>query len=93
MINKIIRNNRNRIENKKPDIRMGIIASVLAGMCYGLYSAFISVGMNREIWSEWKGINTLLSEFVIIYIVGVLGATLNDLISAVYYYNSSYEII
>ena len=35
----------------KLDLRFGIAISVLAGMCYGLYSAFISLAMNRGIWS------------------------------------------
>ena len=68
----------------KLDLRFGIAISVLAGMCYGLYSAFISLAMNRGIWSEWKGAGTVLSKFAVIYIVGALGTALNDSISAIW---------
>jgi len=68
----------------KLDLRFGIAISVLAGMCYGLYSAFISLAMNRGIWSEWKGADTVLSKFAVIYIVGALGTALNDSISAIW---------
>lgn len=62
----------------------GIIFSVLAGMCYGIYSAFISVAMNSGIWKNWRGTDTELSKFAAIYITGVLGTALNDTVSALW---------
>ena len=62
----------------------GIMISILAGMCYGIYSAFISIAMNKGIWSEWKVSGVEISKFAAIYITGVLGTALNDTVSAVW---------
>ncbi|MCL2699163.1 MAG: hypothetical protein FWE68_02530 [Defluviitaleaceae bacterium] len=65
--------------------RKGITLAILSGMCYGLYSAFVTLGMSRGIWDDWYGDNTMgLSVFVITYVLGALGAALNDTISAVW---------
>jgi drug/metabolite transporter (DMT)-like permease len=63
----------------------GIIIGVLSGVTYGLYSAFVTVGMGRGVWVDWYGANTTgLSVFTITYILGVLGSGINDTMSAIW---------
>lgn len=65
--------------------KKGITVAILSGMCYGLYSAFITLGMSNGIWADWYGVNTAaLSAFVITYMLGALGSALNDTISAIW---------
>lgn len=65
--------------------KKGITVAILSGMCYGLYTAFLTLGMSRGVWEDWYGINTAaLSAFVITYMIGALGSALNDTISAVW---------
>ncbi|HVI41430.1 MAG TPA: hypothetical protein VM577_12320 [Anaerovoracaceae bacterium] len=65
--------------------KKGITVAILSGMCYGLYSAFITLGMSNGIWADWYGVNTAaLSAFVITYMLGALGSALNDTISALW---------
>lgn len=63
----------------------GIIIAVLSGMCYGLFSAFLTLGMDRGIWTDWYGDNTAgLSVFVITYVLASLGSAINDTCSAIW---------
>lgn len=65
--------------------KKGITVAILSGMCYGLYSAFLTLGMSQGIWADWYGINTAaLSAFVITYMLGALGSAINDTISAIW---------
>jgi len=65
--------------------RKGIIIAVLSGMCYGLYTAFITLGMSKGVWDDWYGDNeAALSLFVITYVLASLGAAVNDTMSAIW---------
>ncbi|MEG6522935.1 hypothetical protein [Desulfotomaculum sp. 1211_IL3151] len=65
--------------------KKGVIVGILSGMCYGLYSAFLTLGMANGVWADWYGANTVaLSAFVITYMLGSLGSALNDTISALW---------
>lgn len=65
--------------------KKGLIVGILSGMCYGLYSAFLTLGMANGVWADWYGPNTAaLSAFVITYMLGSLGSALNDTISALW---------
>ncbi|AQS57710.1 hypothetical protein [Desulforamulus ferrireducens] len=65
--------------------KKGLIVAVLSGMFYGLYSAFLTLGMSNGVWGDWYGENTAaLSAFVITYMLGALGSALNDTISALW---------
>jgi len=65
--------------------KKGVTVAILSGMCYGLYSAFITLGMSNGVWADWYGVNTAaLSAFVITYMLGALGSALNDTLSAVW---------
>lgn len=62
----------------------GITVAALSGMAYGLYSAFITYAMGEGVWADWYGEGTILSVFVVVYVLGVLGSGINDTISAVW---------
>ncbi len=65
--------------------KKGVTVAILSGMCYGLYSAFLTLGMSNGVWVDWYGANTAaLSAFVITYMLGALGSAINDTISAVW---------
>lgn len=65
--------------------KKGLTVAILSGMCYGLYSAFVTVAMGKGVWADWYGANTAgLSAFTVIYLLGALGAAINDTMSAVW---------
>lgn len=64
--------------------RKGLTVAIISGMCYGLYSAFVTVAMGKGVWSEWFGGKTNLSLFATVYIIGALGSALNDSMSAIW---------
>lgn len=65
--------------------KKGLTVAILSGMCYGLYSAFLTLGMSKGVWADWYGANTAaLSAFVITYMLGALGSAINDTISAIW---------
>lgn len=65
--------------------KKGIFVAILSGICYGLYSAFITLGMSNGVWADWYGANTAaLSAFVITYMLGAIGSAINDTISAIW---------
>lgn len=65
-------------------LKKGIFVAVLSGMAYGLYTAFLTLGMSKGVWGEWYGPKTVLSAFVITYLLGSLGSAINDSISALW---------
>lgn len=64
--------------------KKGVCVAILSGICYGLYSAFLTLGMASGIWVEWGSPNAALSAFVVTYMLGALGSALNDTISAIW---------
>lgn len=65
--------------------KKGVIIAVFSGMCYGLYTAFMTLGMTKGVWADWYGNNSvLLSAFVVTYMLGALGSAVNDSMSAVW---------
>lgn len=69
--------------------KKGITVAILSGMCYGLYSAFMTLGMAKGVWANnlYAGATvggTVLSSFVMIYMLGALGSALNDTISGIW---------
>ena len=59
----------------------GITIAVLSGMCYGLYSAFITRGMGTGVWGDWYGVH---ETGIMIVLLGALGSAVNDSVSAVW---------
>ncbi|GAB2465141.1 DMT family transporter [Xylanimonas ulmi] len=61
----------------------GITVAVVSGVFYGLYSAFISLAMATGGWSDWAA-GAAVSAFAAVYLLGILAAGLNDLLSGVW---------
>ena len=62
--------------------RKGVLIGGMSGLLYGVYSAFLTLGMARGVWADWYGANTAgLSTFVITYMLCALGSSINDTIS------------
>lgn len=65
--------------------KKGIMIGLLSGVTYGLYSALLTFGMTKGVWSDWYGPNTAgLSAFAIAYLLGALGSAVNDICSAIW---------
>lgn len=65
--------------------KKGLRVAISSGICYGLYSAFLTLGMARGIWAEWYGKGTaLFSAFVLTYVLSALGSAINDTIGGIW---------
>ena len=65
--------------------KKGISLALFSGLTYGLYTAFLTMGMTKGVWGDWYGINSAgLSAFVIAYLLAALGNAINDTCSAVW---------
>ena len=53
--------------------RNGIAVAIISGVCYGLFTAFLNLGMGRGVWAGWT--TDVLSVFTVTYIIGALGST------------------
>ena len=66
-------------------MKRGIIFAIMSGVCYGLYTAFLTLGMARGIWiADWYSDAPSLSIFAVTYIVAALGSAVNDTISGIW---------
>ena len=59
----------------------GITIAVLSGMCYGVYSAFVTKGMGMGAWEGWYMTH---EAGIMILLLGALGSAVNDSVSAVW---------
>lgn len=65
--------------------RKGLVVAILSGMCYGLYSAFMTLGMASGVWVAWMDpATTVLSVFVVTYLLSAMGSAINDTMSALW---------
>ncbi|GAA0790161.1 hypothetical protein [Hathewaya limosa] len=65
--------------------KKGISLALFSGLAYGLYTAFLTMGMTKGVWGDWYGKNTAgLSAFVVAYLLAALGNAINDTCSAVW---------
>lgn len=72
-------------ELEKQFYKRGVLIALFSGLSYGLYSAFMTMGMTKGAWADWYGPNSAgLSVFVITYLLGALGSAVNDTCSAVW---------
>lgn len=69
---------------KSSFFKKGILIALTSGILYGLYSAFLTLGMSKGVWINWNAPEGNLSSFAIVFILGTLGAGLNDLFSAIF---------
>ena len=67
----------------------GVAFAVASGICYGLYTAFLTLGETQGVWGAWfageawNG-NAPLSAFAITFTLAALAAGLNDLFSGLW---------
>lgn len=65
--------------------KKGIGLALFSGLAYGLYTAFLTMGMAKGVWADWYGVNTAgLSAFVIAYLLAAIGNAINDTCSAIW---------
>lgn len=70
---------------KSSFFKKGVSIALFSGLTYGMYTAFLTMGMKKGVWADWYGDNKAgLSAFVIAYVVAALGNALNDTCSAIW---------
>lgn len=74
-------------EHKKKYLVRGLAFATASGICYGLYTAFLTLAQTQGVWGEWlsggewgSG-NPALSGFTATFALAALAAALNDLFS------------
>ncbi len=79
-----------RRERKRRYFARGIAFAVASGICYGLYTGFLTLAQTQGVWGEWfagsswgNG-NPALGAFTINFALAALAAGINDLASAVW---------
>ena len=74
-----------KAELKNGFLKKGIKIALFSGVTYGTYTACLTLGMTKGVWSDWYGENTAgLSAFVIVYLLAALGNAINDTSSAIW---------
>lgn len=79
-----------REERRRKYFTRGIAFAVASGICYGLYTGFLTLAETQGVWSEWfsgdawgEG-NLPLSAFTVTFALAALAAGINDLFSGVW---------
>ena len=79
-----------RAERRKRYLIRGIAFAIASGMCYGLYTGFVTLAETQGVWGEWfaggpwgEG-NAALSAFMITFVLAALAAGLNDIFSGIW---------
>ena len=52
--------------------KKGLTVAILSGVSYGLYTAFMTLGMARGTWIPWMSAETVLSVFLVTYLLSAL---------------------
>ena len=63
--------------------RIGMLLALISGVCYGVYSAFLTQAMGTGQWARWPR-EGLLSAYALTVLLGILASTINDLLSALW---------
>ena len=79
-----------REERRRKYFVRGVAFAIASGMCYGLYTGFLTLAETQDVWGEWfageawgNG-NPALSAFVITFVLAALAAGINDFFSGVW---------
>jgi len=64
--------------------RKGVFLAVMSGVCYGLYTGFLTLGETQGVWAEWFGETSALDAFTITFVLAALASALNDTISGIW---------
>ena len=79
-----------RAERRKRYFARGVAFAVASGICYGLYTGFLTLAETQGVWgewfagTEWGAGNPALSPFVITFVLAALAAGLNDFFSGIW---------
>ena len=79
-----------REERRRKYITRGITFAIASGICYGLYTGFLTLAETQGVWGPWFGGeewgtgNPALSAFVITFVLAALAAGLNDCFSGIW---------
>lgn len=64
--------------------RRGVTFAMMSGVCYGLYTGFLTLAETQGPWGVWFGDGGGLSAFTVTFALAALAAGLNDLWSGVW---------
>lgn len=79
-----------RRRQKAAFFRKGIALALASGICYGLYTAFLTLAETQGVWGEWfsggawGAGNPALSEFSAVFALAALAAGFNDTFSGLW---------
>ena len=79
-----------REERKRKYFVRGIAFAVASGICYGLYTGFLTLAQTQGVWgewfagSEWGGGQAALGAFAVTFALAALAAGINDFISGIW---------
>ena len=79
-----------RAERRRKYLIRGIIFAIASGMCYGLYTGFLTLAETQGVWGEWFAGGEwgdgkdALSAFSITFLLAALAAGINDFISGIW---------
>ncbi len=73
-----------RAEQKRRFFRRGVTFAVMSGVCYGLYTSFLTLAETQGPWGDWFGDRSRLSTFTTAFVLAALAASLNDLWSGIW---------
>lgn len=77
-----------RAEQKRQFFRRGVSFAVMSGVCYGLYTGFLTLAETQGPWGLWFGGSTgapqAVSAFTVTFALAALAAGLNDLWSGIW---------
>jgi uncharacterized membrane protein len=73
-----------RKKQKRKFFRRGVTFAVMSGVCYGLYTGFLTLAETQGPWGAWLGGDARLSAFTVAFALSALAAGLNDLWSGIW---------
>lgn len=79
-----------RAKRRRSFMTRGIAFAVASGICYGLYTGFLTLAETQGVWGEWFAGSTwgngneALSAFAITFTLAALAAGINDLFSGIW---------
>ena len=79
-----------RTQRRRKYFVRGVAFAIASGMCYGLYTGFITLAETQGVWGEWFSGGEwgdgqpALSAFMITFVLAALAAGINDLFSGIW---------
>lgn len=79
-----------RRERKRKYFVRGVAFASASGICYGLYTAFLTLAQTQGVWADWVAGadwgagNAALSAFTVTFALAALAAGINDLFSGIW---------